>query len=142
MGHCLWTGIIDEEHAPEVAAALLSPEMFSGFGVRTLASSMGAYNPMSYHNGSIWPHDNALVAAGLRRYGFVREAQQVVRGLLDAAEAFGGASPSCSAASTATTSRGRSPTPRPAPPRRGQPRRRCSSCACSSVWSPTSRAAS
>jgi glycogen debranching enzyme len=90
MGHCLWTGIVDEEHAPEVAAALLSPEMFSGFGVRTLASSMGAYNPMSYHNGSIWPHDNALVAAGLRRYGFVEEAQQVVRGILDAAEGFGG----------------------------------------------------
>ena len=93
MGHCLWTGIVDEQHAPEVAAALVSPEMFSGFGVRTLASSMGAYNPMSYHNGSIWPHDNALVAAGLRRYGFVEEAQQVVRGLLDAAEAFGGRLP-------------------------------------------------
>ena len=93
MGHCLWTGIVDEEHAPEVAAALVSPEMFSGFGVRTLSSSMGAYNPMSYHNGSIWPHDNALVAAGLRRYGFVKEAQQVVRGILDAAEAFGGRLP-------------------------------------------------
>ena len=93
MGHCLWTGIVDEEHAPEVAAALMSPQMFSGFGVRTLGSSMGAYNPMSYHNGSIWPHDNALVAAGLRRYGFVEEAQQVVRGILDAAEAFGGRLP-------------------------------------------------
>jgi glycogen debranching enzyme len=93
MGHCLWTGIIDEEHAPAVASALLSPEMFSGFGVRTLASSMGAYNPMSYHNGSIWPHDNALVAAGLRRYGFVDEAQRVVRGILDAAEALGGRLP-------------------------------------------------
>ena len=93
MGHCLWTGIVDDEHAPEVAASLMSPEMFSGFGVRTLASSMGAYNPMSYHNGSIWPHDNALVAAGLRRYGFVDEAQQVVRGILDAAEALGGRLP-------------------------------------------------
>jgi glycogen debranching enzyme len=93
MGHCLWTGIVDDEHAPEVAAALMGPEMFSGFGVRTLASSMGAYNPMSYHNGSIWPHDNALVAAGLRRYGFVAEAQQVVRGILDAAEALGGRLP-------------------------------------------------
>ena len=93
MGHCLWTGIVDEEHAPEVAAALMGPEMFSGFGVRTLASSMEAYNPMSYHNGSIWPHDNALVAAGLRRYGFVAEAQRVVRGILDAAEALGGRLP-------------------------------------------------
>ena len=54
---------------------------------------MGAYNPMSYHNGSVWPHDNALIAAGLMRYGFVDEAQQVVDGLLDAAEAFGGRLP-------------------------------------------------
>ena len=93
MGHCLWTGIIEEQHAPAVAAALLSPEMFTGFGVRTLASSMGAYNPMSYHNGSVWPHDNAIVAAGLRRYGFVEEAGRIVLGLLSAAEGFGGRLP-------------------------------------------------
>jgi len=93
MGHCLWTGIIDERHAPAVAEALLSPEMFSGFGVRTLASSMGGYNPMSYHNGSVWPHDNALIAAGLRRYGFVEEANRIALGLLSAAEGFGGRLP-------------------------------------------------
>ena len=93
MGHCLWTGIIEEQHAPAVAEALLSPEMFTGFGVRTLASSMGAYNPMSYHNGSVWPHDNALVAAGLRRYGFVEEAGRIVLGLLSASEGFGGRLP-------------------------------------------------
>ena len=93
MGHCLWTGIIDEQHAPAVAEALLSPEMFTGFGVRTLASSMGAYNPMSYHNGSVWPHDNAIVAAGLRRYGFVEEADRIVLGLLSAAEGLGGRLP-------------------------------------------------
>jgi len=93
MGHCLWTGIVDEDRAPSVVAHLLSPEMFSGWGIRTLASSMGAYNPISYHNGSVWPHDTALVIAGLGRYGFVEEAQRVASGLLDAAEAFGGRLP-------------------------------------------------
>jgi glycogen debranching enzyme len=89
IGHCLWAGIVDEDKAPVVAEHLMSREMFSGWGVRTLASSMGAYNPISYHNGSVWPHDNAIVAAGLMRYGFVREAQQVAAAVFDAAEAFG-----------------------------------------------------
>ncbi|MEV8634056.1 glycogen debranching N-terminal domain-containing protein [Streptosporangium sp. NPDC051023] len=89
MGHCLWTGIVDEDRAASVAEHLLSPEMFTGYGVRTLASNMGAYNPMSYHNGSIWPHDNALIAAGLMRYGFADEAKRITFGLLDAAEVFG-----------------------------------------------------
>ncbi|MFD3808673.1 glycogen debranching N-terminal domain-containing protein [Streptomyces sp. NPDC058611] len=93
MGHCLWTGIVDEDKAAQVAEHLLSPEMFTGWGIRTLASSMGAYNPMSYHNGSVWPHDNAIIATGLMRYGFVEEAQRVATGILDAAEAFGGRLP-------------------------------------------------
>ncbi|MDQ0578373.1 amylo-alpha-1,6-glucosidase [Streptomyces rishiriensis] len=93
MGHCLWTGIADRDKAEHVAERLLSPEMFTGWGVRTLASTMGAYNPMSYHNGSVWPHDNALVATGLMRYGFVEHAQRVATGILDAAEAFGGRLP-------------------------------------------------
>ncbi|HTE72881.1 MAG TPA: amylo-alpha-1,6-glucosidase, partial [Actinomycetes bacterium] len=93
MGHCLWSGIVDEDKAPAVAERLLSPEMFSGWGVRTLATDMGAYNPLSYHNGSIWPHDNALVAAGLMRYGFVEESRRVATGVLDAAAAFGGRLP-------------------------------------------------
>jgi glycogen debranching enzyme len=100
MGHCLWTGIVDEDKAPQVAATLLSDDMFSGWGIRTLAESMVGYNPISYHCGSIWPHDNAIVAAGLMRYGFVEEAQRVVMALLDAAvhhgsrlpELFGGLS--------------------------------------------------
>ena len=86
MGHCLWTGIIDEDKAASVARHLLGPEMFTGFGVRTLGANMGAYNPMSYHNGSVWPHDNAILAAGLMRYGFVAEAQRIVIALLDASE--------------------------------------------------------
>jgi glycogen debranching enzyme len=89
MGHCLWTGIVDEERAQQVVEALMSPEMFTGFGIRTLSSKAGAYNPMSYHNGSVWPHDNAIIAAGLRRYGFVAEAHRVVLGLIDAAAGFG-----------------------------------------------------
>jgi glycogen debranching enzyme len=62
--------------------------MFTGWGIRTLASTMRAYNPMSYHNGSVWPHDNAIIAAGLMRYGFTADAQRVALSMLDAAEAF------------------------------------------------------
>ena len=93
MGHCLWTGIIDADKAASVARHLTGPDLFSGFGIRTLAASSGAYNPMSYHNGSVWPHDNAICAAGLMRYGFVAEAQQVAAGILEAAEYFGGRLP-------------------------------------------------
>ncbi|NIJ12060.1 glycogen debranching enzyme [Saccharomonospora amisosensis] len=93
IGHCLWTGILAEDRAASVADSLLAPSMFSGWGVRTLASDMGAYNPMSYHNGSVWPHDNALIAAGLLRYGFVRHAQRVATAVFDAARAFEGRLP-------------------------------------------------
>jgi glycogen debranching enzyme len=70
-GQCLWSGIATPEHARRVTDALMSPTGSSGWGIRTLDSSEIRYNPMSYHNGSIWPHDNALCAAGFRRYGFV-----------------------------------------------------------------------
>jgi glycogen debranching enzyme len=93
MGHCLWTGILDEDKAARVADHLLSPEMFTGWGVRTLASSMGAYNPMSYHNGSVWPHENALIVKGLLRYGFVGHGKRLAEGILDAAAAFEGRLP-------------------------------------------------
>jgi glycogen debranching enzyme len=93
QGHCLWTGIVDAGKAAAVARHLTGPEMYSGFGIRTLAASSLGYNPMSYHNGSVWPHDNAICAAGLMRYGFVREAQQVAVGILEAAETFGGRLP-------------------------------------------------
>jgi glycogen debranching enzyme len=85
MGHCLLFGIVDEDKAPLVAEQLMSPTMFSGWGVRTLASDMGAYNPASYHNGSVWPHDNAIIAAGLMRYGFVEQAQRIATTLFEAA---------------------------------------------------------
>jgi len=85
MGHCLWTGIVDEDKAARVGERLLSPEMFSGWGVRTLATTMTGYNPISYHCGSVWPHDNAIIAAGLMRYGMVEHAQRVVTALLEGA---------------------------------------------------------
>ena len=76
-----------------MAEALLSPEMFTGWGVRTLATDNGGYNPISYHCGSVWPHDTAIVAAGLARYGFDGAAQRLILGLLDAAVAQGGRLP-------------------------------------------------
>ena len=82
MGHCLWTGIVDDDKADIVAAELLSDEMFSGWGIRTLASSMSGYNPISYHNGSVWPHDTAICAAGLMRYGFSDAAHRVMEGIV------------------------------------------------------------
>jgi glycogen debranching enzyme len=93
MGHALWTGIVDADKAPAVARCLMSPEMFSGWGVRTLATNMAHYDPLSYHNGSVWPHDNALIAAGLMRYGFIEEAQRIIEGMLAAAAAHGGRLP-------------------------------------------------
>jgi glycogen debranching enzyme len=87
-GHCLWSGIIDKDKASKVAARLLAPDMFSGWGIRTLSTEMARYNPLSYHNGSIWPHDNSLIAAGLHRYGFLKEANEVIYSLLDASSAF------------------------------------------------------
>jgi glycogen debranching enzyme len=93
MGHCLWTGILDADKADLVAKKLLSADMFSGWGIRTLAASMVGYNPISYHCGSVWPHDNAIIAAGLMRYGYVREAQRVIMAVVDAAMAQGGRLP-------------------------------------------------
>ncbi|MFP3913708.1 MAG: glycogen debranching N-terminal domain-containing protein [Actinomycetota bacterium] len=93
IGHCLWTGIVDEERAAQVAKHLSSSDMFSGWGLRTLASSMAPYNPISYHCGSVWPHDTAIAAAGLVRYGFFDEAHRLMLGLLDLAATDGGRLP-------------------------------------------------
>jgi glycogen debranching enzyme len=88
IGHCLWSGIVDDDKAAAVADHLLSDDMFSGWGIRTLAKSMTAYNPMSYHNGSVWPHDNAICVSGLVRYGFVEEGKRVAEALVAAAAHF------------------------------------------------------
>ncbi len=93
VGHCLWTGIIDEDRASIVAEKLTSPELFSGWGVRTLATTMGGFNPISYHCGSVWPHDTVIAAAGLARYGMIDEAHRLICALLDAAVRLGGRLP-------------------------------------------------
>lgn len=93
MGHCLWSGIVADEHAAAVAKRLMSPPMWSGWGIRTLASDETAYDPMSYHCGTVWPHDGALCAAGLRAYGFGAEALTVARGLFAASDAWNGRLP-------------------------------------------------
>ena len=90
IGHCLWTGIIDDDKAAATRDHLISPQLFSGWGIRTLATSMRSYNPISYHNGSVWPHDTAICIAGLARYGYVEEAQLIAHGLLAAAGRHGG----------------------------------------------------
>jgi glycogen debranching enzyme len=87
-GHCLLTGIAGPERARRTAQTLLNHESFSGWGVRTVAASAARYNPMSYHNGSVWPHDNALIAAGLARYGLKESVLGVLTGLFDASLFF------------------------------------------------------
>jgi glycogen debranching enzyme len=87
-GHCLFSGIANLEQAGQVGDMLISENSFSGWGVRTVASSEARYNPMSYHNGSVWPHDNALVAAGLARYGFKEYANRIFSALFDASSFF------------------------------------------------------
>ena len=87
-GHCLWSGIVDEDKAASVARRLSAPDLSSGWGIRTLATGEVSYNPMSYHNGSVWPHDTSLCALGLKRYGYDREANAVSMGVVAAAEHF------------------------------------------------------
>lgn len=86
--HCLFAGIVEShERARRVAAALMDEASFAGWGIRTLAAGQAGYNPMSYHNGSIWPHDNAVAAAGLARYGFMREAARITGAMFDLSQA-------------------------------------------------------
>lgn len=86
--HLLWSGAIEPGRARKVARRLLEEDMFSGWGIRTVASSHVAFNPFSYHFGSVWPHDNGIAAAGLRRYGLDEEAVRVAGGIFDAAQRF------------------------------------------------------
>jgi glycogen debranching enzyme len=87
-GHALFTGIAKPKRAGAVARALMSSASFSGWGVRTLSAAEARYNPMSYHNGSVWPHDNALIALGFARYGFKPEALRIFEGLFRASIYF------------------------------------------------------
>jgi glycogen debranching enzyme len=88
MGHLLWSGIVPPERVAAVVDQLLSEELWTGWGIRTMASDAAAFNPISYHNGTVWPHDTALAAWGLARHGYVAEARRVGRALIEAAAHF------------------------------------------------------
>jgi glycogen debranching enzyme len=87
-GHCLWAGILPAGRARSVGKRLVSPDLFSGWGIRTLSSQAINYDPCSYHNGSVWPHDCAIAAAGLRAAGMPDEAEQVARAVLEAGMSY------------------------------------------------------
>jgi glycogen debranching enzyme len=88
-GHLLFSGIADDAKAKLVAHRLLDEAMFSGYGIRTMAVGEAAYDPVSYHNGSIWPHDNAIIACGLAQYGFTEQAHRVADAIFDASGCYG-----------------------------------------------------
>lgn len=87
-GHLLWSGIVEPTRATRVAEALFAPTTFTGWGLRTLDASAARFNPISYHNGSVWPHDNAVIAMGLARYGFKAECTALLTALFDASHYF------------------------------------------------------
>ncbi|MFQ6122786.1 MAG: glycogen debranching N-terminal domain-containing protein [Dehalococcoidales bacterium] len=87
-GQCLWTGIMAGDKAPKVVERLFSNDMFSGWGIRTLSSQVARYNPLGYHLGSIWPHDNSLIGMGLKRYGFEDELNELATALYDCCRSF------------------------------------------------------
>lgn len=85
-GHLLWSGVVPEHAAPQLVRTLMGEELWSGWGLRTLGSSEARFNPVSYHNGSVWPHDTAIFAGGLARYGFAKEARAVADAMFDLAD--------------------------------------------------------
>jgi glycogen debranching enzyme len=93
IGHLLWSGIVDEDKVVAVVRHLMGPHLYSGWGVRTMAEGEGGYNPIGYHLGTVWPHDNAFIAMGLRRYGYREEAARVAMNMLEAATYFKGRLP-------------------------------------------------
>jgi glycogen debranching enzyme len=93
IGHLLWSGIVDRDKADACVRHLMGPRLFSGWGVRTMAEGDAAYNPIGYHVGTIWPHDNSLIAWGLRRYGYREQAARIALAILEAAQFFKGRLP-------------------------------------------------
>ena len=87
-GHCLWSGIVSRERAARVVRRFFEPDMWSGWGIRTLSAKNPAYNPFAYQLGSVWPHDNGLIALGMKRYGFADEAARVARDISEAGSYF------------------------------------------------------
>jgi glycogen debranching enzyme len=88
MGHLLWSGIVPPERVSAVVDQLLSEDLWSGWGIRTMASDAAAFNPISYHNGTVWPHDTSLAAWGLARHGYTAEVRRIARALIEAAAHF------------------------------------------------------
>jgi glycogen debranching enzyme len=88
IGHLLFTGIVPAERVPAIVDQLMGPALWSGWGVRTMSAADAGFNPLSYHNGTVWPHDNSLIAWGLARQGYWQECHQIVRRMLDAAGHF------------------------------------------------------
>jgi len=88
VGHLLWSGIADEHRAALTVQRLMAPDMFSGWGIRTMSTADAGYSPIEYHDGTVWPHDTAIVAEGMRRYGFRTEAGTLAVALIEAAEVF------------------------------------------------------
>jgi glycogen debranching enzyme len=93
IGHLLWSGIVPEDRARAVVDRLMSDELFSGWGVRTLSTSDAGYNPIGYHTGTVWPHDNSIITAGMVRYGFREEAKKLAMAMLEGAKYFGNQAP-------------------------------------------------
>ena len=87
-GHLLWSGIVPAARAARMVARFMQPDMWSGWGIRTLSADHPSYNPYSYQNGSVWPHDNGLIALGFKRYGFAAEANRVAEDVMGAASFF------------------------------------------------------
>ena len=138
IGHLLWSGIVPAERADAIVDQLMGDELWSGWGVRTMSSGDAGFNPLSYHNGTVWPHDNSLIAWGLARYARWPETHRIARRMLTAAAPLSTtSSPRSSRASRGPRPRSRSPTRRPRGRRRGPPARRCSSSSSSSACGPT-----
>lgn len=87
-GHCLWSGIVPPDRAGRVVARLMAPDMWSGWGIRTLSALHPAFNPYSYQCGSVWPHDNGIIALGFKRYGYAAEAALIARDVSETASHF------------------------------------------------------
>ncbi|MCX7593714.1 MAG: amylo-alpha-1,6-glucosidase [Fischerella sp.] len=87
-GHCLWSGMISPKRAERVVRRLFAPDMWTGWGIRTISAQNPAYNPFSYHLGSVWPHDNSIIALGLKRYGFVQEVADIALGIFETGSFF------------------------------------------------------
>lgn len=88
LGHLLWSGIVKPDRVDQVVDRLMGPDLWSGWGVRTMSAADAGFNPLSYHNGTVWPHDNSLIAWGLARYARWQEAQRIIRRMLNAAGHF------------------------------------------------------